>query len=209
MDNSASVTFVKDPCAHQDVTAFPGVKEFVIEIEADCCADRSVSVTTSVADELGSETLIYTECPATYDSASMVTTDGTMSGGYNLVKFQAAAGKTYYVVIEIYHSTDCGDITTELSAHKTMQYPFPPPPPLALSPPPFNPSPPSPFFPPSPPLPPPHLPSFPPSPLPPSPPSPPPPTPSPLSPSPQFPLSPTPPSPAPPSPGPPPPCTLP
>ncbi|KAF5827649.1 hypothetical protein DUNSADRAFT_313 [Dunaliella salina] len=141
MDNSASVTFVKDPCAHEDVTAFPGYKEFVIEIEADCCADRSVSVTTS---GLSSETLVYTECPASYVSPSRVTSD---SGYYTAVNFQAAAGTSYYVVIENNFIYECGDITAELSAYRTAQYPFPPPPPSPppnpQSPPPTPPPPPS------------------------------------------------------------------
>ncbi|KAF5841775.1 hypothetical protein DUNSADRAFT_11334, partial [Dunaliella salina] len=173
MENSAFVRFVKDPCAHQDVTATSGEKEFVIEIEAHCCAERYVSVTTFGAD--GHYTHVYTECPAS-GSTSRVTYGSAVCvgecNGYDYstsVNFQAAAGTPYYVVVERLDENDCGDITTELSARRTAQYPFPPPP--SPNPPPMPPLQPGPPPPPSPPSPPPS----PPPPLPPPSPFPPPP----------------------------------
>ncbi|KAF5841769.1 hypothetical protein DUNSADRAFT_11328, partial [Dunaliella salina] len=153
MDNSAIVSFVKDPCAHQDLTARSGEKEFIIEIEAHCCAERYVSVTTSGADR--HYTHVYTECPASFFTSRVTYDYDSYGGDYSTaVNFQAAAGTTYYVVIESYRSYDCGDITTELSARRTAQYPFPPPLPPSPRPPPSPPPPPPSPPPPSPPPPP-------------------------------------------------------
>ncbi|KAF5841768.1 kinase-like domain-containing protein [Dunaliella salina] len=138
-----------------------GEKEFVILIEAHCCAERYVSVTTSGADR--HYTHVYTECPAS-GSTSRVTYDYDNSYAAitdTAVSFRAAAGASYYVVVESYYSYDCGNITSELSARTTAQFPFPPPlpppqspalphpPPPSLPPPPSPP--PSPLLPPSPP----------------------------------------------------------
>ncbi|KAF5827524.1 hypothetical protein DUNSADRAFT_493 [Dunaliella salina] len=167
LEKSGTVDIVKDPCLHQDTTARSGYKDVVIKLEAHCCADRSVSVSTSGTN--GHYTHVYTQCPASgpTDRVAMDSDSSGSSLATSFIHFQADPGTEYFVVVENYFSSDCGVITTTISACTTAQYPFPPPtPPPTPSAPPPHPPPPSPSPPPSPPQSPPPPPSPPPNPSP-------------------------------------------